>query len=295
MFPSVLNTFNRPTPTDRLNSPSHSALHNTVSSALGQVQAVIGTNTGVSASAVGTLMYDVRSPDSNGGGHVQTAVKGGTGQTTFTKGDLLVATGPSVISKLAVSSVVNDVLIADPNQAAGMKWAPNPNSNKIAIITQTSSIYNTNTEEVLFAASILGSTLGTNNAIKFKGVMRYGQDTGDTFTVRAKYGNNTMFSIVMPQPTSDVISSTLSFIEGTIVGHSSVSTQKSFGELYGVVSGNEIQGDLTVGYTKFGGIAYGTSSVNSSADQNLIITGQFQTADVKSSILTQFFVVEKII
>ena len=84
MFPSILDTFSRPTPTDRLNNPSHSALHNTVSSALGQIQAVIGLNTGPNASAVGTLMNDIHSPDSNGGGHVQTANKGGTGQTQYT-------------------------------------------------------------------------------------------------------------------------------------------------------------------------------------------------------------------
>ncbi len=93
-FPSTLSTFNRPTPTDRLNSPSHSALHNTVSSALGQVEAVIGVEG--SASVVGSLQYLIKSPASNGGGHVQGAAFGGTGQTTFTKGNLLVAQSASV-------------------------------------------------------------------------------------------------------------------------------------------------------------------------------------------------------
>ena len=86
-FPSTLSSFNRPTTTDRLNNPSHSALHNTVSSALRQIEAVIGV-TG-SASVVGTMMSDLRSPASDGGGHIQSANKGGTGQTTFIKGDIL--------------------------------------------------------------------------------------------------------------------------------------------------------------------------------------------------------------
>lgn len=121
-FPSVYNSFNRPTASDRLNNPGHSALHNTVSSALGQVEAVIGLST---SSAVGTLMYDVRSPDSNGGGHVQTANKGGTGQTSYTKGDILVASSSSVLTKLAVGS--NDqVLVADSAVATGVKWAAVP-------------------------------------------------------------------------------------------------------------------------------------------------------------------------
>ena len=119
MFPSILNTFNRPTATDRLNSPSHSALHNTVSSALGQVEAFIGK--AGNGSTVGTLLYDVRSPDSNGGGHVQTANKGGTGQTSYTKGDFLVATSSSVLAKLAVGAD-GENLIADSSQSAGVRW-----------------------------------------------------------------------------------------------------------------------------------------------------------------------------
>lgn len=281
MFPSVFNTFNRPSPTDRLNSPSHSALHNTVSSAVGQIEAVIGTNTGATASAVGTLMYDIRSPLSGGGGHIQTAVLGGTGQNTFTKGDLLVATGPSTISKLAVSSVNNEVLIIDTNQAAGIKWATNPNSNKVAISTTTASIYNSNTEQVLFSASILGSTLGTSNAVKFKGVMRYGKDTNGTFTLRTKYGLNTILTNTFPVPTQD-IASVVATYEGMIVADTTVSAQKGFGYF-----------DLAVSSIT-GIMAFGTASINSTANQDLVITGQFSSAQTVNSVLTRFFVVEKI-
>ena len=122
-FPSVLNVFTRPTTTDKLNSPSHSGLHNTVSSALGQVEAMIGV---VGASSVaGTLSYDVRSPGSDGGGPVQTANKGGTGQTAYTKGDLLVAQSASVLAKLTVGTN-NYTLIADSASPAGIKWNPAP-------------------------------------------------------------------------------------------------------------------------------------------------------------------------
>src|SRR3990167_3207706 len=131
-FPSVLNSFNRPATTDRLNNPSHTALHNTVSSAIGQIEQVIGLST---TSVVGSLFYDIRSPDSNGGGHVQSAVKGGTGQTTFTKGDLLVATGPSTISKLA-TAVDGQAFVADSSVAAGVKWGT-ASGTKLAVIAST--------------------------------------------------------------------------------------------------------------------------------------------------------------
>lgn len=119
-FPSVLSTFNRPSATDRLNSPSHSALHNTISSAVGQLEAVIGVEG--PSSVVGTLEYFIKSPASDGGGHVQTANKGGTGQTSYTKGDLLVGSSSSVLSKLAVGADTT-VPVADSTSPTGVKWA----------------------------------------------------------------------------------------------------------------------------------------------------------------------------
>ena len=102
-YPSVLSALSNPNATDRLNSPSHSSLHQSENSAITQVETFLGLEG--SASTVGTLIYDVRSPASNGGGHVQTANKGGTGQVTFNKGDTLVAQSSSVISKLSVGSM----------------------------------------------------------------------------------------------------------------------------------------------------------------------------------------------
>jgi len=118
-FPSILNTFTRPATTNKLNSPSHSGLHNTVSSALGQVEAFLGV-VGAS-SVVGTLSYDVRSPASGGGGHVQFVNKGGTGQITYSKGDILVAQSSSVLTKLAIG-VDTTTLIADSSQSVGIRW-----------------------------------------------------------------------------------------------------------------------------------------------------------------------------
>lgn len=118
-FPSTLSTFNRPLATDRLNSPGHSALHNTVSSALGQVEATIGIEG--ANSVIGTLMYNIRSGGSDGGGHIQSAVKGGTGQVSYTKGDLLVAQNASILAKLAVGSD-GQVLNSDSSASTGVSW-----------------------------------------------------------------------------------------------------------------------------------------------------------------------------
>jgi hypothetical protein len=140
-FPSVLNTFTRPTTTDKLNSPSHSGLHNTVSSALSQVEAflgVVGDN-----SVVGTLSYNVRSPASDGGGHIQAVNKGGTGLTAFTKGDLLVGQSSSVLTKLAVSATQGYALITDSTTNVGLKWGLPGNTPTMRIYATPSVLSST--------------------------------------------------------------------------------------------------------------------------------------------------------
>lgn len=118
-FPSTLSSFTDPLATDKLNAPSHSAIERAQNAGIEQVEAVIGL--AGSASTFGTIQYDLRSPDSGGGGHVQSANKGGTGQTSFTKGDILVASSSSVLTKLATGTT-GQALIVDTTQATGLKW-----------------------------------------------------------------------------------------------------------------------------------------------------------------------------
>src|SRR3990167_10005990 len=102
-YPSTLSSFTDPVPTDKLSTTPHSSIETAQNTGLREVQAFVGTL----SSNVGTLVYDIRGAGSDGGGHVQTANKGGTGQTAYTKGDILVATSSSVLTKLAVSAADN--------------------------------------------------------------------------------------------------------------------------------------------------------------------------------------------
>lgn len=135
-YPSAVATLTNPSATDKLNSPSHSSIHTAVNTEAIQIQTFVGTL----SSAVGTLVYDVRAAASNGGGHVQTASKGGTGQTSFTKGDILVATSASVLTKLAISGTDGYALVADSTQAAGVKWAL-PGNLPSVLTVSTSSVF----------------------------------------------------------------------------------------------------------------------------------------------------------
>lgn len=287
-YPSTFSTFNRPGSSDRLNNPSHSALHNTVSSALGQVEAVIGLSG--NSSTLGTIIGDLRSPDSNGGGHVQTANKGGTGQTSYTKGDLLVATSSSVLAKLAVSSTTGEVLTADTTQAAGLKWAAPTGATKVAIKNSVISIdrWQASVFTTIFSASVAGSILGDNKGIKFKGIMpKWGGDATDTVTFRLDYGSNTVASVVT------TVTSTLAaelgnggVVEGAVLAQGSSSVQSGF-----------IQVSLSGSRMHVSGFAVGTgtSSITSDAPQSLDVKVDYNSNQTASSILSNLFIVEKII
>lgn len=125
-YPSTVATLTNPTANQQLSSPSHSTIETNQNTEVVAIETFVGTL----SSAVGTLVYDVRAAASNGGGHVQTANKGGTGQTSYNKGDMLAASSSSVLGKFAVGAD-NTVLTADSTQTSGVKWGAVANAVNI--------------------------------------------------------------------------------------------------------------------------------------------------------------------
>lgn len=274
-YPSTFSSFSRPATTDKLNSPSHSALHNDTSSAVGQLEAVVGLNTGASASLVGTLMYDVRSPDSNGGGHVQTANKGGTGQTSYNKGDILVATSSSVLAKLVVSSVDGYVLTTAAAQATGVSWSPGGASTKLNVaytgISKAGGLASVAT--VYYAASVTGSTLGTNNVVRLNlNFPTLNMSAFSSVHGSILYGNNVFANFSFPGPVSSALQGAMD-LEVYIAANSSIAAQTGFvrGRVYHsnqFVSAGLPASPLATINPVF---ATGSSSVESSADQSVVV------------------------
>lgn len=203
MFPSTLSSFSYPTSSNKLNSPSHSALHNTVSSAVGQLEAVIGLD--YSGSTLGTIIGDLRSPGSSGGGHVQTANLGGTGYAGgFTKGDVLVASASSVLTKVAIGTD-NQVVTVDASQPTGLKYA------SPTLISQISSIISIRgvSETSVLNATIPSSVLGSGNVVESRMFVNNFAASGSVL-IKATYGGAVVAS-VMARPTG-----TLSSIYGRV-------------------------------------------------------------------------------
>src|SRR3990167_9926822 len=286
-FPSVLNTFNRPAATDRLNSPAHATLHNTVSSAVGQIEQLIGLST---TSVVGSFFYDIRSPDSNGGGHVQTANKGGTGQTTFLKGDLLVATSASVVAKLAVGAD-NQIIKADSSVAAGIKWIDD-STPKISTSIIGSVIGNgIATETSVFSVSIPGSVLGTNNVVRATLNAQLDYDGAAPFAsvlAYATYGGGRVASVLLAAFDALGMPGT---IEYRLFGNGAVNAQ--YGELKAVFNKNvTLTNPSVVGTFDIGN---GTASVASGGAQNIGLTWKFSNANTGNKLTPRTLIVEKII
>ena len=158
-FPSILSVISDPAATNKLNSPSHSSIETAQNDAVEKLETFIGTQ----ASAVGTLMYDIRATASDGGGHVQAANKGGTGQTTYAKGDVLIAQSSSVLTKLAIGTN-NQVLTADSDQATGVKWGA---VATVAEIQNQTYIY---ARASVMSGSVFGVKLSTNPSILSDGL-----------------------------------------------------------------------------------------------------------------------------
>lgn len=285
-WPSVLSTISDPTATNRLNSPSHSSIETAQNDAIKKLETFIGT----SASAVGTIIYDVRAAASDGGGHVQGANKGGTGQTSFAKGDILVAKSSSVLSKLAVGNN-NQILQADSAQDVGVKWGTPPVGTRIASSGSVLQNNQANPFSVM-GVTIPGSTLSTYGGIKarvFSEMLTAG--TGVRYFWRVHYGKSILGTIqsntftppassvgvleVNLMPLNDHPSSQMGFIRGYFIE----STATSVWSAMSILGGNFA--------------VFGTLAVDSNTNQQLDIEASMNNI-TSSSIISRGHIVERL-
>ena len=101
-------------------------------------------------------------------------VNGGTGQSSFTKGDLLVASAATTLNKLPISTN-GFVLTADSVESTGLKWAA-PSTGLLAVAAKTSNYTLTDSDNLI----TLDSSGGTFDITLPTAVGR----TGKQFTLK---------------------------------------------------------------------------------------------------------------
>jgi hypothetical protein len=248
-FPSTFSGFTLPNPTQKLNSPSQSSIIANLSSTLGQVEAVLGRDG--DSSILGTIIGDLRSPDSGGGGHVQTAAKGGTGQTAYTKGDVLVAQNASTLTKLAVD--VNDgrVLTIDSSVATGVKWGTAKGALLYGAASTVALLHGA--ERSVFSISVPGSTLSAGNVVRTTYDWQLNDLPGGTPSVFAKvqWGSSTL-GFLRLDGTGTVNTSIKGILEHRMtVGATAAQTHTFFTQPIGYVASSifTIRSSLIAGFT----------------------------------------------
>lgn len=236
-YPSVVTTYTNPLPTDRLNSPSHSSIETAQNTGLTELMTFVGTL----ASTAGTIIYDVRAAASGGGGHVQAANKGGTGQTSFNKGDTLVATSSSVIAKLAVGNN-DDVLTADSTQNGGIKWAPI--SPLIGLVTTQSSLIGSATEVAVYSSTLATGFFGPNTGLKVRGNFQLKQTVlnGNAATANVKYNGSIVAQVNLGHDEtpggSSVVNTFKGFWTSVIVNNNNIAAQRSLSDTTAALAGD---------------------------------------------------------
>lgn len=279
-YPSTISTFTNPQPTDKLNSPSHSSIETAQNTGLTELQTFLGTL----SSTAGTIIYDVRAAASDGGGHVQTANKGGTGQTSYNKGDVLVATSSSVLAKLTVGTD-NQVLAANSSAASGVNWKTLTNStNKIANSASIVFVSSVAAETSLFSVPVPGSTLGTSNAVRATVFIRHlATDGASSILLAANYGATTVASMLLTGGVG--IPASLPSIRGTmtfnLIANNSTTAQRGIFNLN--VSRDQLDTTHIASSSVVGritGYLSGAAAEDSSAIKNIGMTVKFPTSNL---------------
>lgn len=161
-------------------------------------------------------------------------------------------------------------------------------NGKVAIDTTSTAVSASSTVSV-YTVSIPAGTLGTNNAIKFSVALdAITVDNGTSHTFNVKYGGTTVGTVTL-LGSGDQIDTTGGTLSGIIVANGATNAQKAITSIVTSVN-HPVSGTATDTGTV--NTDYGTSAVDSTVNQNLVI--EIVSGSGTSTIKSEFIMVEKV-
>ena len=220
---------------------------------------------------------------------------GGTGQASYTKGDLLVATSSTGLVKLAVGAN-GFALLADSTTSSGVRWSTISAGVAVLHTTKSGAAYvNRTDQQDIYRFSVPGNTLGTKNKIRLTVTGRSSGAAiagGNICTLRTKYGGTTLFSHSIQ--TDDGVAGALAnepFTLDVIVSEDGV-TNSQIG--HGVVLGREAVAGGVLSGTARSIVLRGTAAIDDTAAQLLVVSAQHSVAEAGTTLTLESACAESI-
>lgn len=207
---------------------------------------------------------------------------GGTGQSAYTKGDILIASAANSLTRLAISAVTGSSLVVLSTGIPG--WggpALYKSGTDITIASSTTETSLLNGSASPGPYSVLANTLGTANRLRIFMIGKATNTSGSTrtFTMKVKYGGTTM--------TTKALS--------LLTGNTDIPMVLLADVFADAATGAQLAQMTTIFNTTTYDQQIGTAAIDSTAAQNLDVTetNSFNASTV--SFTMQYVMVELVI
>lgn len=159
-------------------------------------------------------------------------------------------------------------------------------TDRLTSDTTNTTFNNSSAENTLFTYSVPANTLGTNGGILLKGIVDFAVSAANiNCTFRVKYGGTTLASFgtsgVSGTPTFTAVFS----FDVLLQGAGATGSQEA----------NVMYTQTGTSFSAISGAALGSSSIDSTASQNLIVTAQMDTASASSTSAVRNYFIMKLV
>lgn len=154
-------------------------------------------------------------------------------------------------------------LVKASNTDYDVDWGSPTGSTKLLLDATDGPVTADNAEHDMYSKTIPGGILGDNSAIRFRIPISVGTGANGTWTMKLKYGGTLLGTLTVGNPAGTISGD--GYLEGIIYADGSDQDQKS--EFGCVITPNPPNSSPTP-------VENGASSIDSSVNQLLVITGQ---------------------